>query len=60
MIREAWRLNIPSLQEHLQQDADSLAVFIIYTGNEIPNYREVEGKIKLVIKKLKDKTRRKG
>lgn len=45
LVREAWRL-----QKHLLQP--KLSVFFIYTGKELPEYKEIYDKIGRVIDKL--------
>lgn len=45
LVREAWRL-----QKHLLQP--KLVIFFIYTGKELPEYKEVYNKTGIVIEKL--------
>lgn len=52
MIREAYRLQKTALQNCLKDKNGELYLFIIYTGKEIPDYKEVENKIQKVIDKL--------
>lgn len=59
-MREAWRLNAQQLQELLEKIATSLSVFIIYNGQEMPAFHEVETKMKLIIHKLIDKAKEEG
>ena len=53
LAREAWRLHKSALKLHLQQQKTQLAVFIIYTGKELPEFADVVDKIKLVIQRLR-------
>jgi len=43
-MREAYRLQKNALQEKLDAKESGLAVFIIYTGNELPDYETVHKK----------------
>ena len=52
LMREAYRLQKPSLQEKLQQSENYLAVFIIYTGNELPVYKNVYEKMGGLLQRL--------
>lgn len=40
-LREAWRLQKPPLMELLLQQNHKLAVFFIYSGKELPEYKLV-------------------
>ncbi len=51
-MREAYRMQKNSLQKKLEQSQNCLAVFIIYTGNEIPVYEKVYEKIGGLITRL--------
>jgi ribonuclease P protein component len=53
VTREAWRLQKNTLDELLQHKQQSLFVFVIYTGKELPQYDEVFGKLTLILKKLR-------
>jgi ribonuclease P protein component len=55
LMREAWRLQKNELQQLMATGEKHLAVFIIYTGNELPAYPHVYEKISNIIKKLKEK-----
>lgn len=48
-MREAWRLQKNALEHKLNKD---LNVFIIYMGNELPEYNHVVEKTAAVIKRL--------
>ena len=52
LMREAYRLQKNELQNTLQQNNQSLTVFILYVGNELPEYTLVESKILAVLKRL--------
>jgi ribonuclease P protein component len=41
LMREAYRLQKNKLQDELKKNNKCLAVFFIYTGNELPGYDEV-------------------
>ncbi|MEO8568014.1 MAG: ribonuclease P protein component [Ginsengibacter sp.] len=45
LMREAYRLQKIPLQKNLEQYQKYLAVFIIYTGNELPTYEIVLDKM---------------
>lgn len=52
MTREAWRLQKTALQEELEKQSKELVVFIIYTGKELPLYRDVYEKSGKILEKL--------
>jgi ribonuclease P protein component len=52
LMREAYRLQKNDLQNQLQLKQKQLAVFIIYVGNELPDYDFIFEKTGLVIKRL--------
>lgn len=52
LMREAYRLQKNELQNNLQQHNRQLIVFLMYTGNELPEYEIVMEKMKAVIKRL--------
>jgi ribonuclease P protein component len=52
LMREGWRLQKNILLNNVNKENKSLRVFIIYTGNELPEYELVFEKMKGVIKKL--------
>jgi ribonuclease P protein component len=41
LVREAWRLQKKSLGENLMKGNTGLSVFFIYTGKELPDYKDV-------------------
>ena len=53
IMREAWRLNKNDLQELSTTQYKSLFVFIVYVGNEIPDFKTIEEKTTISINKLK-------
>ncbi len=52
LMREAYRLQKNGLQHSLQQGNQQMIVFIMYTGNELPEHMLVMEKIAAVIKRL--------
>lgn len=52
LMREAYRLQKNDLQQHLKLQQKQLAVFFIYVGNEIPEYKFVYDKTGIIIKRL--------
>jgi ribonuclease P protein component len=52
LLREAYRLQKNPLQEALQTKQQRLALFLIYTGRELPEYALVYEKVEVVLKKL--------
>jgi ribonuclease P protein component len=52
LTREAYRLQKHPLEEHLREGEQSLAVFFIYVGKELPDYAMVTEKIGVALKKL--------
>ncbi len=53
LLREAWRLQKNELWKELQLQKKRLFVFLIYTGRELPEYREILSKSTKVIEKLR-------
>ncbi len=51
-MREAWRLQHTGLRSMVAAWPDSLDVFLIYTGREIPVYAEIFELVAVVIHKL--------
>ena len=45
LMRESYRLNKHTLTDTLKNTSTQMAVFFIYTGNEIPKYADVNEKI---------------
>ena len=52
LMREAWRLQKNELKDMLQQNNRQAVVFILYVGNEMPDYKIVIEKINTALKKL--------
>jgi ribonuclease P protein component len=52
LLREAYRLQKIPLQNVLKSNDSQLAIFIIYTGKELPEYKEIEQKMAIVLDKL--------
>jgi ribonuclease P protein component len=52
LMRESYRIQKNNLKTSLEENKKSLAVFFIYTGNEIPKYNEVFEKIGSALKRL--------
>lgn len=51
-MREAYRLQKSELQDQLKQRQKHLAVFFIYVGNELPEYRFIFDKTGNVLTRL--------
>ncbi len=54
-MREAWRLNAVSLRELSENNLWHVSVFIVFNGQEIPEFHEVGTKMKLVLSNLSEK-----
>jgi ribonuclease P protein component len=52
LVREAWRLQKNSLHDHLEQNQQSMAVFFLYVGKDLPPYDLIYAKVGSVIKRL--------
>jgi ribonuclease P protein component len=52
LSREAYRLQKTDLGELLEKKKQSLNLFFIYTGRELPDYSQVQKSIQLLIHKL--------
>ena len=52
LMREAWRLQKNVLASKINDNNKNLKVFIIYTGNELPEYDLIFEKTAVVIKRL--------
>lgn len=52
LMRESYRLQKNELFNSLVVSKQSIAVFILYTGNELPEYDLVFSKMTLIIKRL--------
>jgi ribonuclease P protein component len=52
MIREAWRLKKTELANLVKEQKKGLHVFIVFTANEIPEFRLVSDKMNSITQKL--------
>jgi ribonuclease P protein component len=52
LMREAYRLQKAPLEQSLQTKQRRLALFLIYTGKELPAYTLIKDKVEAVLKKL--------
>ncbi|HUP14155.1 MAG TPA: ribonuclease P protein component [Niastella sp.] len=52
LMREAYRLQKAQLEQALQTKQRRLALFLIYTGKELPEYAVIKEKMDVVLKKL--------
>ncbi|WP_205508403.1 ribonuclease P protein component [Longitalea arenae] len=52
LMREAYRLQKAPLEQALQTKQQQLALFLIYTGKELPEFTVVKEKVEVVLKKL--------
>ena len=52
LMREAYRLQKHELHETLVQKDNSLSIFILYNGNELPKYELVHEKMGSILKRL--------
>lgn len=56
LLREAWRLQKRPLEDHLKATGQKMAVFLLYTNNELPQHSAVLEKMGLLIQRLIKKT----
>ena len=52
LMKEAYRVRNADLQTNLLRKNLHLAIFIIYTGKEVPGHQFVTGKIELILQRL--------
>ncbi len=52
LVREAWRKNKSALTGHLHKQNQTVDVGLIYTAKTIPTYKEIDGKIILILQRL--------
>ncbi|MDX1446192.1 ribonuclease P protein component [Lishizhenia sp.] len=52
LMREVFRKNRQELEEGLKEKNQQLALFIMYTGRELPDYDLIETKLKKALVKL--------
>lgn len=55
-MREAWRLNAMDLRNTLAARKGSLAVFLIYIGNDLPDLGSIERSVKKIVRKFADES----
>ncbi len=53
LMKEAYRLQKNELQLKMKAGDKNLAVFFIYTGNELPEYKLIDEKMAAALKRLK-------
>jgi len=51
-MRESYRLQKNNLKNILEENHKNLAVFFIYTGNELPKYEDVFDKMGNALKRI--------
>ena len=51
-IREAYRLQKQEVQQLLEQKQKGIALFLVFTGKELPDYNYLFEKVKLLLEKL--------
>ena len=56
LVKEAWRMQKKILHDRLKEQEMQLAVFIIYTGKELPLFKEVYDKTGRILDKLNNMT----
>lgn len=59
VLRESYRLQKIPLQSRILEEGKSLALFFIYTGKQLPVYKEVHEKIGLLLERLTNDLRKK-
>lgn len=52
LLREAYRLNNHELKDGLLKQDKQLALFLVYRGNTMPNYKALSDKIILTLQRL--------
>jgi ribonuclease P protein component len=52
VTREAWRLQKQVLETRMEAGTERLAVFLIYTGKELPAFNTVKEKLAVILNKL--------
>jgi len=52
LMRESYRLQKNNLKNLLEENQTNLAIFFIYTGNELPEYEEVFEKVGDALRRL--------
>lgn len=54
LMREAYRLQKNNLRVKLEENNKNLAVFFIFTGNQLPQYDEVFKKIHIALNRIEN------
>lgn len=52
LIREAYRLQKPTLENHLIQNNQNLSIFLMHVGKEMPEYDQLMESIEKIIKRI--------
>ena len=52
LAREAYRLQKEELKTKLHAKELEIALFLVFTGKELPDYKLVSGKVKIILDKL--------
>ncbi|NET31604.1 MAG: ribonuclease P protein component [Cyanothece sp. SIO1E1] len=58
LIREAYRLQKTHFYDHLPEQLEQLAMMVIFTGKEMPDYETVEVAMKQLLRRLAKKCRK--
>jgi ribonuclease P protein component len=52
LLREAYRHNKHELQKMLTDQGQTMVLFFIYTGKELPTLQQVENAVQLILQQL--------
>ena len=52
LIREAYRLQKPTLENHLIQNNQNLSIFLMHVGKEMPEYNQLTESVEKIIKRM--------
>lgn len=52
LMRETYRLNKNDLKDFIQGQRFYMAIMLVYNGNALPDFHELEIKMKAIIKRL--------
>ena len=52
LMREAYRLQKHELEQFLEEKNENVSLFLLYQGNEIPDYKLVHDRIGSIIKRM--------
>jgi ribonuclease P protein component len=52
LIREAYRLQKPTLENHLIQNNQKLSIFLMHVGKEMPEYEQLMESTEKIIKRI--------